>query len=202
MKVRAKSSNTPYPIWVKGEYITNPPKRPCDGAMRPEGHYIDKGGYPGANVYSIDIDTLCRPTKTIDRLNAVVYENDILLYETEEEIGYFIVEDTDTVVDIINGEILEIQQLKTEDIKIIGNLIDNQEFIEGMQYHAENGLEIPYLPLLDVQVTALPYFKFECQKCHKKMLSCKYIARHKECGGFLTAGFATKIYRDKEKVLA
>lgn len=51
MRAKAKSSSTPYPIWVEGEYITEPPIRPSDGAIRPAGHYIDKGGYPGANVY-------------------------------------------------------------------------------------------------------------------------------------------------------
>ena len=51
MRAKAKSSSTPYPIWVEGEYITEPPIRPSDGAVRPAGHYIDKGGYPGANVY-------------------------------------------------------------------------------------------------------------------------------------------------------
>lgn len=51
MRAKAKSSSTPYPIWIEGEYITEPPIRPKDGAVRPAGHYIDKGGYPGANVY-------------------------------------------------------------------------------------------------------------------------------------------------------
>lgn len=46
MKAKAKSSSTPYPIWIEGEYITEPPIRPSDGAVRPAGHYIDKGGYP------------------------------------------------------------------------------------------------------------------------------------------------------------
>ena len=67
MKARAKSSNTPYPIWIHGEYVTNPPIRPSDGAERPEGHYIDKGGYPGANVYAINFDTFCRQTAAVDK---------------------------------------------------------------------------------------------------------------------------------------
>lgn len=70
MRAKAKSSKTPYPIWVEGEYITKPPVRPKDGAIRPEGHYIDKGGYPGANVYEIDTDTFCRDTGAPIRGNA------------------------------------------------------------------------------------------------------------------------------------
>lgn len=120
MRAKAKSSSTPYPIWIEGEYITEPPIRPKDGAVRPAGHYIDKGGYPGA------------------------------------------------------------------------------------RYHADNGLEIPYIPCLDVQVTALPYFKLKCLKCGQISLSCSYMAKHKGCGGYYTVDFATKIYREraKEKELA
>lgn len=158
MKAKAKSSSTPYPIWIEGEYITEPPIRPSDGAVRPAGHYIDKGGYPGANVYEIDINTLCRQTDAADRYGKPIYEQDILLYETAEEIGYFIVQD----------------------------------------------LEIPYIPCLNAQVTALPYFKLKCLKCGQISLSCSYMAKHKGCGGYYTVDFATKIYRErtKEKELA
>ena len=98
MRAKAKSSSTPYPIWVEGEYITEPPIRPSDGAVRPAGHYIDKGGYPGANVYEVDINTMCRQTDAADRFGKPIYEQDILLYETAEEIGYFIVQDLETTV--------------------------------------------------------------------------------------------------------
>lgn len=75
MRAKAKSSSTPYPIWVEGEYITEPPIRPSDGAIRPAGHYIDKGGYPGANVYEVDINTMCRQTDAADRFGKPIYEN-------------------------------------------------------------------------------------------------------------------------------
>ena len=182
MRAKAKSSSTPYPIWIEGEYITEPPIRPSDGAVRPVGHYIDEGGYPGANVYEIDINTLCGQTDAADRYGKPIYEQDILLYETAEEIGYFIVEDLNTTVDIVNGEI----------------------FVEGIRYHADNGLDIPYIPCLNAQVTALPYFKLKCLKCGQISLSCSYMAKHKDCGGYYTVDFATKIYRErtKEKELA
>lgn len=83
MKARAKSSKTPYPIWVYGEYITNPPIRPKDGAVRPEGHYIDKGGYPGANVYEADMATFCTQTAAVDRYGKEIYTQDVILYETQ-----------------------------------------------------------------------------------------------------------------------
>ena len=121
VRAKAKSSSTPYPIWVEGEYITEPPIRPSDGAVRPAGHYIDKGGYPGANVYEVDINTMCRQTDAADRFGKPIYEQDILLYETAEEIGYFIVQDLETTVDIVNGEIIEVGDLDTENIKNMMN---------------------------------------------------------------------------------
>lgn len=44
------------------------------------------------------------------------------------------------------------------------SMVDYSDFVEGIRYHADNGLEIPYIPCLDVQVTALPYFKLKCLK--------------------------------------
>lgn len=206
MRVKAKTIKTGIPLWAEGEYITNPPIRPSDGAQRPQGHYVDKGGYPGANVYEIDTDTLCRQTAAADRKGKAVFENDYLLYEPEEgeEIGYLLVMDEETAVDIINGEIISLAELPQEDIQIIGNRIDYPDFTEGMQYHIENGLGVPYLPALSVQETVYPYLSMHCTKCGKTMLSCCYMVKHKDCGGYLTADFATKIYRErqKEKALA
>lgn len=202
MKARAKSSNTPYPIWIHGEYLTNPPTKPSNGAERPEGHYIDRGGYPGANVYAVNMNTFCEQTAVVDRNGNEIYAQDIILHETEDEIAYFIIGDKETAIDVIWGEIVVLESLQTANIKVIGNIIDIPDFVEGMQYYRDNDIEIPYLPLLNVQVSALPFLQLECTKCGYTVLSCRYTARHKECGGFFKAGFATKIYREKEKVLA
>ncbi len=195
MKARAKSSSAPYPIWVQGEYTTEPPVRPVDGAERPKGHYIDKGGYPGANVYEISIETLCRDTGAVDRRKHGIFENDILLYETGQEIGYFIIQDKDIAVDIINGEILGVTDLQAADIKVIGNMIDFPDFIEGIRYCVDTGREIPYLPTLDVMGTPYPFLKLACLKCGHITFGCRYTAKHMGCGGYFTAGFATKLYR-------
>ena len=195
MKARAKSSNTPYPIWIQGDYITEPPVRPMDGAKRPVGHYIDKGGYPGANVYEVSIETLCRDTGAIDRRNRGIFESDILLFETEREIGYFTIQDTETAVDIINGEILGIGELQAQDIKVIGNMIDFPDFVEGIRHCIDTKREIPYLPTLGAMETPYPFLKMTCLKCGYVTLGCRYTAKHKDCGGYFTADFATKVYR-------
>ena len=199
MRARAKSSNTPYPVWVQGDYMTEPPVRPADGAERPTGHYIDRGGYPGANVYAVDPATLCRQTAAVDRQGKIVFENDFLLYETGTEIEYFLVTDTETAADIVTGEILEITELQTGDIKVIGNMIDTPDFVEGMRYYMENGLDVPYLPELKAVDTAMPFLRVACLKCGYSAFSCSYMARHEGCGGYFMAGFAAEPYKRRKK---
>ena len=202
MKAKGKSSDTPCPIWIEGEYITDPPVRPKDGVKRSQGHYIDKGGYPGANVYEVDIKTVCEATGATDRVNKAVYERDILLWETTEGIAYLIVQDREWAVDIVNGEYMEVQQLRREEIKVIGNEIDANDFTESIIYHAENYGETPYIPFINVQLSSMPYFMIQCEKCNTKTLTCKYLGKCSKCGGYTKVGYATKAYRAKEKALA
>lgn len=175
MRAKAKSSSTPYPIWVEGEYITEPPIRPSDGAVRPAGHYIDKGGYPGANVYEVDINTMCRQTDAADRFGKPIYEQDILLYETAEEIGYFIVQDLETTVDIVNGEIIEVGDLDTENIKNIGSMVDYSDFVEGIRYHADNGLEMRKAEPQETQ-SLKKRFRADVSQCQVQTLQQSYEA--------------------------
>jgi len=205
VKAKAKSSSTPHPVWIQGEYITEPPERPADGGKRPAGHYIDSGGCPGANVYEISVETLCMDTGAVDCHKCGIYEGDILLYETEKEIGYFVTQDMQTAVDIITGEILGIRDLQAEDIKVIGNITDFPDFADGIRYCVENRKKIPYLPALSVLKTPYPFLKLTCLKCGHTTLSCSYMARHRDCGGYFAADFATKVYRkgtEKEKASA
>lgn len=202
MKAKGKSSATPCPIWIEGEYITDPPVRPKDGVKRPQGHYIDKGGYPGANVYEVDIKTVCRATGATDRVNKEIYEKDVLLLETPEDIAYLIVQDREQAVDIINGECVEVQQLRREEIKVIGNEMDAEGFVDSIIYHVENYGETPYIPFLNVQLSGMPYFMIRCEKCNTKTLACKYMGKCSKCGGYTRVGYATKTYRAKEKALA
>lgn len=196
MRARAKHSEG-FPIWVEGEYITKPPIRPKDGAERPEGHYIDKGGYPGANVYAVDMNTFCKAAGATDKNGTEIYDNDFLIWESEEEIAYYLIQDRQAV-DIVTGEIFTLQELAGQEIKVIGNRIDCEEFIEGINHAAEQGGEIPYIPLINVQISALPYFKLECEKCRNKTLSLIFKA-HCSCGGWYKIDYATKVYRKKEK---
>lgn len=198
MDVRAKTTDMPYPVWITGRYLTEPPIRPADGIKRPAGHYIDSGGYLGANVFSIKIETLCINTGILDCKKYMIFENDILLYEIEQEISYFIVQDIETVIDIISGEIIKINKLQAEDIKVIGNTIDFPDFVEGIRYCVDTEIEMPYLPILDAQETPYPYFKLTCLKCRRSFLSCTYMAKHRNCGGHLIADFATKVHKKGE----
>lgn len=193
MKARAKSSKTPHPIWIYGEYITSPPIRPKDKAKRPKGHYIDEGGYPGVNVYEVDITTLCIKTAAVDGMGKEIYTKDFVLCKAQGEIQYFVIADEETATDILWGEAIPLHSLHTNDIKVIGNTIDCPDFIEGMGFYKDNKIKMPYIPSLNVQTSAFPYLKLECTECKNAVLSCRYQAKCKHCGGFLKIGFATKI---------
>lgn len=199
VQAKAKSCSTPHPVWIQGDYLTKSRELLEDGAVRPVSHYIDKGGCPGVNVYEVSIGTLCMDTGAADRQKRRIFENDILLYETGQEIGYFIIQDADTAVDIINGEILGVADLQAEDIKVIGSQIDFPDFVDGIRYCVETGREVPYLPALDVMGTGYPFFKMTCLKCGHVMLSCAYMARHKGCGGYLAADYTTRLDRRGEQ---
>lgn len=144
-------------------------------------------------------DTVCRDTGKADRKNCRIYEKDLLLYETDQEIGYFIVPDTETAVDIITGEILNLETLPERNIKVIGNQIDFPDFIDGIQNCMDDGRDIPYLPALNTIGTHLPFMKLTCLKCGHVTLSCSFMSVHKGCGGYFSAGFTTKVYRKGEK---
>lgn len=201
MKARAKSSSASCPIWVQGDYIKEPPIRPADGAKRPVGHYIDKGGYPGANVCEIIPETLCKDTGSFDCCGKSIFERDLLLYETETEFGYFLVWDVGRAADIVSGEIIQTPALPRQNIKIIGNALDFPDFIEAIRHFADTETKgkIPYLPALNTIQTSLPFMELTCTKCGHTTLSCSFIAVHKECGGYFAADFATKVYRKGEK---
>ncbi len=195
MKARAKTINTPCPVWVYGEYTNIPP--PHNGKVRPWGYYIDRGGYPGANVYEIDIATLCRHTGIADRAGKDIYSHDILLYEKAEEISYIMLLDETQAVDIVTGEIMEIKDLTREDIKVTGNLFDNPGFIPGIRHIAEEGLDMPYLPELNVTSTGLPFLKLTCLECGYATFASRYMLACSKCGGYYMPGYATEISREK-----
>ena len=205
MGYRAKSSGTPHPIWVYGTYMTQPPRRPSDGAICPAGHYIDKGGVPGVNLYEIDPGTLCKDVGVQDCRGRNVYEQDIILYETENIFCYFLIWDAASAVDLTTGEICgikelwEAQQEQKADAAVIGNVLDFPDFPEGIRHSVQQGEELPYLPSLDTCMTALPFFTLTCPKCGHTTLSCTYQARHKGCGGWYTVGFASVVGRKRGK---
>lgn len=200
MKAKAKTINTPCPVWIYGEYTNIPPQCPHNGKIRPRGYYIDKGGYPGANVYEIDIATLCRHTGVTDRAGKDIYTNDILLYEKAEEISYLMVLDGIQAADIVTGEITEIKDLSRKEIKITGSLFDNPGFIPGIRHIAEEGLDMPYLPELNVTATGFPFLKLVCLGCGYVTLASRYMLACSKCGGYYLPGYATEISREKASV--
>ncbi len=84
-------------------------------------------------------------------------------------------------------------------------MIDFPDFVEGIRNCIDTEREIPYLPALDIIETPYPFLSLTCLKCGYTTWAGKYIARHKDCGGYYTADFASRVYRkgeQKEKAFA
>lgn len=207
MKYRAKikvSEGSPYPAWVEGRYITDPPTRPGSREKRPRGHYIDKGGYPGANVYAINIDTLCRESKTKDMAGRPVFEDDLVRFIHLDKSGNVIYSYCVAVVgssgeleivDILTGEIM--QQNGRFKLKVIGNVFDHGSFIDDIERVYENsGGCLPYIPAINVQYGNYPYWRLKCRRCGRVGHGVLFTTTCRECGGFVECTLATEIQKE------
>ncbi|MEY8518268.1 hypothetical protein AALC25_15470 [Lachnospiraceae bacterium 29-84] len=208
MKYRAKTKageGHPYPIWVEGRYTTGPAPRPGSREGRPEGHYIDKGGYPGADVYEIDIKTLCRGSGMEDLAGRTVFEDDFVRYahlsqEGEVIYSYFVaVIGTGgglEIVDFMTGEV--ICQPGGDRLEVIGNVFDNASFMEdmGRAYEASGRRFMPYIPVINVQHGDYPYWRLECRECGRKAFGAVFTTRCNGCGGFMDCALATEIKKE------
>ena len=207
MRYRAKtelSRTSPHPIWVEGRYITDPPPRPGSREKRPKGHYIDKGGYPGANVYAININTLCRESRTKDLTGASVFENDFVRFSELDKSGGVIYSYCVVVVDS-SGE-LEIVDILTGEIrrrsgkfrlKVIGNVFDHDSFIEDMERACEDsGGSLPYIPVINVQFGDYPYWKLKCRRCGRVGHRLVFTPRCRACNGFVECTLASEIQNE------
>ncbi len=103
-------------------------------------------------------------------------------------------------VDIVTGEITEIKNLSEENIKITGKLFDNLGFIPGISHIAGEGLDMPYLPELNVTSTGLPFLKLTCLECGYATFASRYMLACSKCGGYYMPGYATGINSKKASV--
>lgn len=210
MRYRGKLSDKyPCSIWVTGNYIQEPPPRPCDGVKRPKGNYIDKGGYPGANVYEVILETLCRESKVKDLTGRKIYEKDILRLDsldTNVNISYvycqaeFGTNGQLIIVDFITGEILE--QQEESRLKIIGNAVDNKTFLEDINRILDNSEspDLPYIPAINVQLGNIPYWLLKCRKCGYITLGAVFKTTCSKCGGFVDCTLPSEYKKESVSV--
>ena len=210
MRYRGKASEKyPYPIWVMGEYIQEPPPRPCDGARRPKGNYIDNGGYPGANIYEVSPETLCRESGSRDLTGKPIFENDIVRLDYLDPKGrvshaYCLAEFGSggklEIVDFLTGEIMEPQEENR--LKIIGNTIDNETFMEDINriLNETESQELPYIPAINVQVGDFPYWRLKCRKCGYVTLGATFKTTCSNCGGFTDCTLTSECKKESVSV--
>lgn len=210
MKYRGKvSEKYPYPIWVMGEFVHEPPPRPCDGARRPKGNYIDKGGYPGANVFEVLPETLCRESDSRDLTGKLIFEHDIVrvdYLDLEEQVShaYCLAEFGSggklEIVDFITGEIMGPQVGSR--LKVIGNTIDNGTFIEDINRIQNETVssKLPYIPAINVQLGDFPYWQLKCCKCDYLALGALFKTTCPKCGGFIDCTLTSKCKKESVSV--
>lgn len=208
MRYRAKTKTgkgNPFSIWVEGEYTTEPPPRPGSGEKRPQGHYIDKGGYPGANVYAIDINTLCRDSGTKDLSGSVIFEDDFVRYIHLDQEGKVVHSYCVAVigsngeleiVDFVTGEVMD--SVAESRLKVIGNVFDHSSFMEDIEraYEDSGRRCMPYIPVINVQFGNYPYWMLKCRKCGRMAYGLVFTTRCRECGGFVDCTLTTEIQKE------
>lgn len=208
MRYRAKTKvrkGAPFPIWVEGKYTTEPPRKPGSSEDRPKGHYIDMGGYPGANVYEIDIKTLCRESGAEDLSGKTIFENDFVRFIHLDQAGKVVHSYCVAVigsggeleiVDFMTGEIMD--QAQENRLKVIGNVFDNDSFMEDIERAYEDSKDgsMPYIPVINVQYGTYPYWKLKCRKCGRMTHGIIFTTKCGECGGFVDCTLTTEIQKE------
>lgn len=86
--------------------------------------------------YEIDPDAICQYTGGRDKYHTKIWENDICKVNTQnidEEDGYFVVQwDAETLRFVLtgNGLVFDFDNLRMEQVEVIGNIFDNTELLE------------------------------------------------------------------------
>lgn len=177
-------------IWVQGEYLTKPPVRPSDGKEREVGNYIDKGGYPGANVYEVIPESICEMIGRKDAHAKEIFTQDILLYHyTEcrdrENFTYLVVVQGMNAVDILTGEQVNLENTTLESVEIIGTTVTDTDFLESIDKTVSDGEKLPYVPFITSYGANLSVWRTKCRSCSYLSLNMRYKTICPVCGGVM-----------------
>lgn len=89
--------------------------------------------------FEIDPDTNCQYTGGRDKYHTKIWENDICKVNTQnidEEDGYFVVQwDAETLRFVLtgNGLVFDFDNLRMEQVEVVGNIFDNPKLLEAEQ---------------------------------------------------------------------
>ena len=94
------------------------------------------GWEPTFISWEVDKDTLCRYTGLTDKNGNKIWENDVVVIPTEN--GYFTIKwsDTEARWEMENEEeglIVDFDNYWSYQVKVVGNIFDNPELIEGSE---------------------------------------------------------------------
>lgn len=120
--------------WVEGNSIL------CKGKayIHPMSNKVGITGEIGRMIVLHEVipDTLCQYTGGRDKYHTKIWENDICKVNTQnidEEDGYFVVQwDAETLRFVLtgNGLVFDFDNLRMEQVEVIGNVFDNPELLE------------------------------------------------------------------------
>ena len=129
--------------WVEGYYCKINETTYCvKEEPVPTHHYIlqetmTDWGLPNRFLqFEIDPDTNCQYTGGRDKYHTKIWENDICKVNTQnidEEDGYFVVQwDAETLRFVLtgNGLVFDFDNLRMEQVEVVGNIFDNPELLE------------------------------------------------------------------------
>ena len=118
--------------WVEGYYVycrkrhyILPVLNKAIGFDEREGEWVE-----------VDPDTICQYTGGRDKYHTKIWENDICKVNTQnidKEDGYFVVQwDAETLRFVLtgNGLVFDFDNLRMEQVEVIGNVFDNPELLE------------------------------------------------------------------------
>lgn len=120
--------------WVEGNSIL------CKGKayIHPMSNKVGITGEIGRMIVLHEVipDTLCQYTGGRDKYHTKIWENDICKVNTQnidEEDGYFVVQwDAETLRFVLtgNGLVFDFDDLRMEQVEVVGNIFDNPELLE------------------------------------------------------------------------
>ncbi|MBR6793373.1 MAG: hypothetical protein IKM48_03315 [Clostridia bacterium] len=112
--------------WVEGYFLPYYPE------MRGEGPVIISYGFDGCVKIMVDAETVTACSGLTSATGKLIYDQDIVINKSKSVAGIVEFSAEDGTFAVINkeGEVFSFGDIESEDFYIVGNSIDNQDYLE------------------------------------------------------------------------